>query len=263
MMADEAQKQLAVDTHSEQSELFASRYEGIQADPYHDCFVYSRHRLDLLLDKFLPAWGEGLRMLDLGCGTGYHLNRYRERGYELAGVDGSEEMLRQARLLNPEIEFKQADVEQIPFPDASFDLVMSIEVLRYLPDLGPSLREIARVLKPGGTALVTAAPPLQANLYPPVNRLASAFRVGDLTKLKQYFHSPARLRREFAGAGFSATEVHGVYGGPMIWVERVLPAAMPRLLRVWEKVDAKTANARVLRSFSNMVLVVGKKGLSS
>ena len=84
--------------------------------------------------------------------------------------------MRQARLINPEIEFKQADVEQIPFPDASFDLVMSIEVLRYLPDLGPCLREVERVLKPGGTALVTAAPPLQANLYPPVNRLTAAFR---------------------------------------------------------------------------------------
>jgi ubiquinone/menaquinone biosynthesis C-methylase UbiE len=259
-MSNKAQKQRAVDTHSEQSELFAARYEAIKDDQYRDCFVYSRHRLDLWLDKFLPARGDGLRMLDLGCGTGYHLKRYHERGFELAGMDGSEEMLRQARLLNPEIEFKIGDVEAVPYADASFDLVMSIEVLRYLPDIGPCVREISRVLKPGGLALVTAAPPLQANAYWPVNRLAAMLRIGRLTKLRQFFQSAGKLRREFRAAGFAKVEVHGVYGGPMIWVEHAAPSAMPRLLRAWEKIDAKTADAKILKNFSNMFLVIGKKG---
>lgn len=260
-MSDEVQKQLAVDTHSEQSELFAERYRQIADDPYRDCFVYSRRRLNLWLDKFLPERGDGLTMLDVGCGTGYHLNRYRERGFELSGMDGSEEMLRQARLLNPEIEFQQGDVEELPFPDDSFDFVMCVEVLRYLPDIAPCVAEINRVLKPGGTALVTAAPPLQANGYWPVNRLTSLFKVGQLTKLKQFFHSAGRLRREFRAAGFARPEVHGVYGGPMIWLEHVLPSAMPKLLRSWEKVDAATADAKLLRTFANMTLVVGTKEL--
>jgi SAM-dependent methyltransferase len=259
-MSDEVQKQLAVDTHSEQSELFAARYRQIEDDPYRDCFVYSRRRLNLWLDKFLPERGDGVKLLDVGCGTGYHLSRYRERGFDLSGIDGSEEMLRQARLLNPEIDFKTGDVERLPFPDNGFDFVMCVEVLRYLPDIGPCLREIHRVLKPGGIALITAAPPLQANAYWPVNRLTSLLRVGRLTKLKQFFHSAGRLRRESRAAGFTDVEVHGVYGGPMIWVEHILPSAMPRLLRAWEKVDAATADAKLFRTFANMTLVVGRKG---
>ena len=259
-MSDAVQKQLAVETHSEQAELFANRYDEIKEDPYRNCFVYSRHRLNLWLDKLMPEDGRGLKLLDVGCGTGYHLARYGERGFEIAGMDGSEEMLKQARIANPNIDFKQGDVEKIPFEDSSFDFVLCIEVLRYLPDINPCVREIVRVLKPNGIALVTAAPPLQANFYPVVNRLTSAFRVGDLTQLKQFFQSEGRLRRSFNEAGFTQTDVHGVYGGSMIWVERVAPKSLiPPLLKAWEKIDSITADAPVLRAFSNMTLVHAKK----
>ena len=258
-MSDILQKQLAVETHSEQAELFRARYDEIKEDPYRNCFVYSRRRLNLWLDQLMPARGDGLRLLDVGCGTGYHLSRYRERGFEIAGMDGSEEMLKQARLANSGIEFKKGDVESIPFESEIFDFVLCIEVLRYLPDINPCIREIARVLKPGGIALVTAAPPLEANLYPPVNRITAALKVGDLTQLKQFFQSEGHLRRAFSEAKFSETSVHGVYGGPMIWIERVSKSVMPTLLKAWEKIDERTADAPVLRHFSNMLLVYAKK----
>jgi ubiquinone/menaquinone biosynthesis C-methylase UbiE len=257
--AIDLQKQLAVETHSAQAELFASRYGGIAGDPYRDCFVYSRRRLNIWLDRFLPADGGGMKLLDVGCGTGYHLARYRERGFEITGVDGSEGMLREARAANPRIEFHQADVESLPLPDATFDYALCIEVLRYLPDISLCVREIARVLKPGGLALVTAAPPLQANAYWPVNRVAVAFKTGNLTPLKQFFHSSWKLKREFKAAGFSRAEIHGVYGGPMIWIERIAPRVMPVLLRAWEKVDERTADAPALRHFSNMFLVCARR----
>jgi len=256
---EEQQKRLAVETHSEQATLFAERYSTIAEDPYQNCFKYSRYLLDKWLDKFIPPNGDGIKMLDLGCGSGYHLAKYRERGFELVGVDGSEEMLKEARKINPDIEFYQGDVTSIPLPDASFDYVLCIEVLRYLPDINPCLREIARVLKPGGTALVTAAPPLQANLYPLVNRITASRQVGNLTHLKQFFHSAGKLRREFIDAGFKETGVHGVYGGSMVWVERIIPSLVPKLLKIWENIDMKTANAPILRHFSNMFLVHSKK----
>jgi ubiquinone/menaquinone biosynthesis C-methylase UbiE len=256
---EEQQKQLAVETHSEQAGLFAERYSTIAEDPFRNCFKYSRYLLDKWLNKFIPADGNGKTMLDLGCGTGYHLKQYRERGFELTGVDGSAEMLKEARKINPEIEFYQGDVAKIPLPDASFDFVVCIEVLRYLPDIQPCLKEIARVLKPGGSALVTAAPPLQANLYPLVNLITAATKVGDLTNLKQFFHSDGKLRSEFQKAEFDDIDVHGVYGGSMVWVERIIPAAVPPLLKIWEKIDVRTADAPVLRHFSNMFLVHAKK----
>ncbi len=254
-VSEDQQKQLAVETHSEQAGLFAERYSTIAEDPYQNCFKYSRYLLDGWLDKFIPERGDGLKMLDLGCGTGYHLAKYRERGFELTGVDGSEEMLEQARAINPQIEFHQGDVTDVPLPDASFDYLVCIEVLRYLPDIGSCVSEIFRVLKPGGTALVTAAPPLQANLYPLVNKITASAQVGNLTHLKQFFHSSGKLTREFSGAGFTGVEVHGVYGGSMVWVERIVPAVVPPLLKIWEQIDKRTVDLPVLKHFSNMFLV--------
>lgn len=255
MVSEEIQKQRAIDTHSDQAALFAARYAAIQQDPYQNCFLYSRKRLNEWLDSFLPARGDGKQLLDVGCGTGYHMARYRERGFTITGVDGSEEMLRQARNLNPEIEFHQSQVDRLALSEATFDFALCIEVLRYLPDIAPCVREIHRTLKPGGVALVTAAPPLQANFYWPVNRIAASLGTKSLTALKQYFHSAGKLEREFKAAGFDQVEVHGVYGGMMIWLERIVPSAMPVLLRSWEKMDDLTADAPFFRHFSNMFLV--------
>jgi len=249
------QKQLAIETHSSQADDFNDRYKALGEDAYKNCFTYSRMRLNRWLDRYIPENGSGLRLLDVGCGTGYHLSRYRERGFEVAGVDGSEGMLVHARQANPDIEFLQSDVDKIPYPDGSFDLVLSIEVLRYLPDISRCIREMARVLKPGGLCLVTAAPPLQANGYWPINRIAAAIKVGRLTQLKQFFHSSMRLKREFSSGGFDSVEVHGVYGGPMIWVEHLSPKIMPGLLKRWEPIDAKLSDAPVLKGLSNMYLV--------
>lgn len=255
----EHQKRLAIDVHSEQAELFARRYQEIGEDPYRNSFVYSRKRLNEWLDRFMPEDGKGVKLLDVGCGTGYHLRRYRERGFQISGVDGSADMLAQASAANPGIEFEQADVDKLPYADASFDLVLCVEVYRYLPDIGPCTLEIARVLKPGGVALVTAAPPLQASLYPLVNRLTTAIPLGNLTRLRQFFQSEGRLLASFAAAGFKQTEVHGVYGGPWIWLERFAAFVMPALLRAWEPIDAATADAPVLRHLSNMFLVRAQK----
>ena len=127
---------------------------------------------DLLLESLLPAPAAPTRLLDVGCGTGHHLLRLLARGYRGAGVDGSAAMLAQARSLGTGIALlAQADVARLPIASATQDVVLCVEVLRYLPDTAPLLHEIARVLRPGGTCLVTAVPRLSLNGYPLVNRL--------------------------------------------------------------------------------------------
>ena len=248
----------AVEVHSEQAGKFAAWYD--QADPYSSCFAYSRKRLDRLLDGYLPATDQGLRLLDVGCGTGHQLARWTASGYEVAGVDGSEAMLAEARQNNPDVELRQTDVQQLPFPDASFDRVTSIEVLRYLPDPTASIREMARVLRPGGVCLATAAPLFALNGYAVVNRLATALPFGDLTRLKQFFTTSRRLRRQFHEAGFSEVTIHGVYLGPLIWIERLAPKQLPRALKRWEPLDERLADRPVIRDLSNMFLVSAVRG---
>jgi ubiquinone/menaquinone biosynthesis C-methylase UbiE len=260
MQSTETQKRLAIDQHSEQAAEFAERYRELNEEAYNSCFAYSRRRLAVLLDSYLPHLGNGLRLLDVGCGTGHHMASLAKRGFDVSGVDGSPGMLDQARANNPGSEIRQADVEAIPFEDGTFDFVLCIEVLRYLPDQQPCIREMARVLKPGGVCLATAAPLLNSNGYWLVNRIANLKKVGDLVQLKQFFTTSRRLRSDFERAGFREATVNGVYLGPVNWIERLIPGALPSVLKTWEQFDSRLADLRGVREFSNMFLAHGIKG---
>jgi ubiquinone/menaquinone biosynthesis C-methylase UbiE len=250
-----SQRDRAIEVHSAQAGEFDAAYRTLQAAPYANCFTYSRRRLDALLERTMPGPESGPKLLDVGCGTGFHLARLRSRGFEVAGIDGSEDMLARARTANPGADLRQGDVSALPFPDASFDVVLCVEVLRYLAQPEACLKEMARVLRPGGVCLVTAAPLLNLNGYWVVNRLATMVPLLGLVRLGQFFTTSGRLRRQLRRAGFDRIAVHGVYFGPINWVERLTPRALPRLLRAWEPVDAAVCDRPLLRDLANMFLV--------
>jgi ubiquinone/menaquinone biosynthesis C-methylase UbiE len=250
-----AEHRQAVDVHSAQAGEFAASYDAYEHDPYETCFTYSRMRLEEALDEYLPRVAGGQSALDVGCGTGHHLRILSARGFEVTGVDGSGAMLEKAREISPSAALHEADVADLPFPDTSYDLALCIEVLRYLPDPERCIAEIARVLRPGGVCLATAAPRFSLNGYALVNRVAVMVPVGDLVRLKQFFTTPAELERLFREAGFLEVEVRGVYTGPINWVEHVAARQLPSFLRRWERVDRQLADRPGLRGVSNMLLV--------
>jgi ubiquinone/menaquinone biosynthesis C-methylase UbiE len=245
--------QSAVEVHSEQAPQFAARYG--ETDPYASCFAYSRARLDECLQRSLPANGTGATLLDLGCGTGHQMAELRGRGFEVTGVDGSAEMLEHARANNPRAEIHQADVADLPLEDASFDYLLCIEVLRYLSEPERCVAEMARVLRPGGAALVTATPRFNLNGYALVNRVATLLPQRRLTRLRQHFVTARGIERAFTEAGFAEAEAHGVYLGPVNWIEQLAPRRLPGFLRRWESKDAALADRPVLRDLSNMLLI--------
>jgi len=245
----------AIRVHSEQAALFRDRYDALPAGPYGSSFAYSRHRLQECLDRLLPPPAPGARLLDLGCGTGHHLRWARGRGYETAGTDGSAAMLAEARRLNPPVELHLATADRLPFANASFDAVLCIEVIRYLPDIDPCLREMGRVLKPGGIALTTAAPLFNLNGFPVLNRLAPRLPALRATRLKQYFHTSPGLVRRFRRAGFSGVVVHGVHFGLGNWIERLQPRRLAGFLRGLEPLDRALSDLPLVRDVSGMLLV--------
>ena len=99
---------------------------------------------------------QGFACLDLACGTG-DISRLLAHRYPYGTVDAvdvNHEMLRRARLRSDhaQIRFHQADMNELPFTDASYDIVTGGYALRNSPHLATTFREILRVLKPGGTA---------------------------------------------------------------------------------------------------------------
>jgi SAM-dependent methyltransferase len=96
----------------------------------------------------------GLRILDCGCGTGHNLSWLSTYGHAV-GFDLSGGGVEQAR--RAERPVVRADVTRIPFPSDAFDLAVSFDVFQCLPDERGGISEIARVLRPGGTLVLTLA----------------------------------------------------------------------------------------------------------
>ncbi|MGC2246295.1 MAG: class I SAM-dependent methyltransferase [Terriglobales bacterium] len=100
----------------------------------------------------------GLRVLEIGCGCGSEAERFASAGAHYTAVDLTNAAVsitqRRFQLSNLEGQFAQGDAENLPFADGSFDLVYSHGVLHHTPDTPRTIREVHRVLSPGGRAMI-------------------------------------------------------------------------------------------------------------
>jgi SAM-dependent methyltransferase len=101
----------------------------------------------------IPA---GAHVLDVGCGTGRWVRRYREIGFHATGIDAQYGMLRQARAQATEAPLLVGDACYLPFADAAFDAVSDITVVQHIPAplQRQALCEMLRVLRPGGRLIL-------------------------------------------------------------------------------------------------------------
>ncbi|HUV04729.1 MAG TPA: methyltransferase domain-containing protein [Armatimonadota bacterium] len=110
-------------------------------------------KADVLRVLRRPRLGD--RLLDVGCGTGHWSRFFASVGYEVYGVDISPEMIAVARSAAAGIcIFEVADVYQLPFEDASFDVVAAMATLEFLPDAATAVTEMVRCVKLDGTLLL-------------------------------------------------------------------------------------------------------------
>jgi ubiquinone/menaquinone biosynthesis C-methylase UbiE len=152
---------LRIDPHAEEVGSFFDG-EAARYDAAHDAPGPGRHALRVRMNATLELLdGEGGAILDAGMGPGRLLEELHRRGWTVSGTDISEEMVARARERVPQAAERilRAEVGRLPFPDGSFDAVVATGVLEYVPDLGSALRELARVLRPGGVAVVSAPNP--------------------------------------------------------------------------------------------------------
>ncbi len=125
---------------------------------------------DPLLDAV--SAGPGVTLLDVACGPGGVSALAASRGAEAAGIDFSPQMIGHARAAHPALDFRVADVEQLPFADASFDAAIANFGLHHFEDLPRALAEIARVLRPRARFAYTKWVPQRDN--PPYRAILDA-----------------------------------------------------------------------------------------
>jgi demethylmenaquinone methyltransferase/2-methoxy-6-polyprenyl-1,4-benzoquinol methylase len=94
---------------------------------------------------------DGGRVLDVATGTGLVAAELLARGFDVTGLDQSPDMLALAReRFGPRVELVESSAESLPFADASFDHLTVTYLLRYVDDPAATLKELARVVRPGG-----------------------------------------------------------------------------------------------------------------
>jgi SAM-dependent methyltransferase len=93
--------------------------------------------------------------LDAACGTGRFAELLAERGHRVIGVDSSPDMLAYARRRVPDGEFHLAELDRLPLPDDSADVIVCALALVHVPCLEPVLAEFARVLRSGGDLVIS------------------------------------------------------------------------------------------------------------
>lgn len=148
------------------------------------------------------------RVLDVACGTGVVTRRAREEvgpTGAVAGLDPTPGMLAMARRVTPEgIDWHEAPAEAMPLPDGAFDAVLCSMGLQFFADRAQALREMRRLLAPGGRVVVGTPGPIPPLLEAIEGVLAA--RVGaDASRFVRAvfsFHDPDQARALFGAAGF-------------------------------------------------------------
>lgn len=123
---------------------FAGWYENERHLPYH-------RMLDDLEVELVERYAAGKDVLEVGCGTGLILHRTARFARSAAGIDLSAGMLMKAQQRG--LRVAQASATALPIATASVDVAYSFKVLAHIPDIAGALREMARVVRPGGWVL--------------------------------------------------------------------------------------------------------------
>lgn len=177
--------------------------------------TYEKDPVSRFIAEIQRAAFEGLalgpedRFLDVGCGSGAAVRRAAAVAQRAVGVDLSPGMITRARELAcdaPDAEFVEGDAEALPFADAEFTAVLCTTSFHHYPDPAAAVREMARVLEPGGRLAIG-----DGCTDNPVARLLNlGLRVLERSHVSIY--SSGRVRRLVEQAGLTHVDTRFLYG---------------------------------------------------
>ena len=200
--------------------------------------------------------GCGLRLLDLGCGTGQSAQLYLDRSRAYVGCDLSFSSLTIARRQQRAEHWINGDATRLPFADDSFDAVCFSSILHHLPaNYSDALREAVRVVRSGGFVFAfdpNVLHPAMALLRHP----SSPFYDPQGVSPQERPLLPGRLRRQFRQAGLDRVRQRALAG---IEYRSVALDAANRLLPAYHLADRLLAVSGLGRWFGAFALTVGRR----
>jgi 2-polyprenyl-3-methyl-5-hydroxy-6-metoxy-1,4-benzoquinol methylase len=163
--------------------------------------------------QFLEMVGLGpapLRILEIGCGKGAILSHLHSAGHRCNGIDIDRDSVHECRAAHPQLSVECGSGDAIPFPPASFDVVLSFDVLEHIRDSDRHIAEVKRVLAPGGRYLLQT-PNKWTNIPFEILRHAKKMHLGPVAAYRSAMedhcalHNYWQLRRRLERHGFETT----------------------------------------------------------
>jgi SAM-dependent methyltransferase len=157
-----------------------------------------KRRVQMLSDHLRP----GMRILEIGCGTGYFTRELTRRGADIVAIDVSPDLLEIAKANSsaPNVRYEIQNACALTYSDATFDSVVGSSILHHL-EIEDALREIYRVLKPAGTIYFTEPNMLNPQIAIQKNVPWIKRRLGDSPDETAFFRWSLRRLLEQAGYG--------------------------------------------------------------
>ena len=167
-------------------------------------------RLEVIFNELLREDITGKKLLDAGCGTGWFSKLSCERGAIVTSMDLGENLLSKVAQKCTS-ERVVGSILEIPFKDNSFDIIVSSEVIEHVPDPYKAIQELFRVLKPGGTLVLTTP-----------NRIwYFAIWIANVFKMRPYqglenWTGWYEMKRNLTKIGFVNADMRGIHLFPFV-----------------------------------------------
>jgi ubiquinone/menaquinone biosynthesis C-methylase UbiE len=144
---------------------------------------------------------KGKKFLEIGCGLGYFSNKAFKMGAKVTGIDIGPKLVVINKKLTPKGNFLVASASKLPFKDSSFDIVLSTEVIEHVDNQDKAIKEMFRVLKGGGTLVITTP----NRIFKPLFDLLSLIRVRPYHGNENWYY-PWELKQKLQKYGLIVEE---------------------------------------------------------